>query len=78
MQCFVYASRRRADTYVWLRQRDDVDVIPADLRETLGELRFVIDVQLHADRQLPHADASVVLARLHSQGWYLQLPPAQD
>lgn len=78
MQCFVYASHRRPDTYLWLRQRDALDGVPGNLRQTLGELRFVIEVELDAGRRLPNADAPTVLTRLESQGWYLQMPPAQD
>lgn len=78
MQCFVYASPRRADTYVWLRERDQFDVLPAELAGQLGELRFVLEVDLQPDRQLPREDAASVLAHLADHGWHLQLPPATD
>jgi uncharacterized protein YcgL (UPF0745 family) len=75
MQCFVYASRRKPDTYLWLAKRDDFDVLPDSLRGMLGELRFVLELQLDAHRQLPREDATQVLAHLREQGWHLQLPP---
>ncbi len=75
MQSFVYASRRKPDTYVWLRRRDDFDPLPAPLREQLGELRFVLEIDLGAERQLPHENAVTILANLDGQGWHLQLPP---
>lgn len=76
MQCYVYASQRKAGTYVWLRQHDTFDALPAALLEKLGELRFVLEVDLTADRQLPHENAAAILASIDTQGWYLQLPPA--
>ncbi len=77
MQCFVYASRRRSETYVWLARRDDFDALPDGLREELGELRFVLDLDLTAQRSLPHQNATDILTHLDEQGWHLQLPPPQ-
>lgn len=78
MQCFVYASPRKADTYLWLREHDRFDVLPTELAKQLGELRFVLEVDLEPDRQLPHEDAATVLSHLRDQGWHLQLPPIDD
>lgn len=75
MQCFVYASRRKPDTYLWLAQRDDFDVLPEPLRAMLGELRFALELPLDEKRRLPREDAEHVLAHLRGRGWHLQLPP---
>ncbi|HTV86313.1 MAG TPA: YcgL domain-containing protein [Dyella sp.] len=77
MHCFVYASQRKADTYLWLQQRDNFQVVPAPLALMLGDLRFVLEVELHAQRRLPNEDAQVVMEHLQSQGWHLQLPPQE-
>ena len=74
MKAFVYRSARRADTYVWLAARDDFAVLPAALRERLGALAFVVEVELDAARRLPRADAAVVRRTLAALGWYVQLP----
>jgi uncharacterized protein YcgL (UPF0745 family) len=75
MHSYVYASARKADTYLWLAQRDQFDVIPAPLALMLGELRFALEVELTGERRLPHEDARMVVEHLRSQGWHLQLPP---
>jgi hypothetical protein len=77
MQCFVYASLRKHDSYLWLAQRDEFDVMPESLALLLGELRFVMEVQLDEQRKLPVEDAGQVLEHLRTQGWYLQLPPQE-
>jgi uncharacterized protein YcgL (UPF0745 family) len=77
MHCFVYASQRKADTYVWLDRKDHFDALPASLSLMLGELRFVLEVELHAERRLPREDTEVVLEHLRTQGWHLQLPPQE-
>lgn len=75
MHCFVYASLRKADTYVWLARHDDFGVLPESLALMLGDLRFVLEVELDAQRKLPKEDAAAVLKNLQEQGWHLQLPP---
>jgi uncharacterized protein len=77
MQCFVYASLRKADSYLWLARRDDFDVLSESLVLLLGELRFVLEVQLDDQRKLPNEDTEQVLEHLRTQGWHLQLPPKE-
>ncbi|MEO9214562.1 MAG: YcgL domain-containing protein [Rhodanobacter sp.] len=77
MPCFVYVSLRKADSYLWLAQRDAFDVLPESLVLLLGELRFVMEVQLDEQRKLPIEDTEQVLDHLRTQGWHLQLPPQE-
>jgi uncharacterized protein len=77
MQCFVYASLRKADSYLWLAQRDAFDALPESLLLLLGDLRFVMEVSLDEQRKLPVEDTEQVLAHLRGQGWHLQLPPQE-
>ena len=77
MQCFVYASVRKADSYLWLTQRDAFETLPEPLALLLGELRFVMEVRLDEQRKLPVEDTAKVLEHLRTQGWHLQLPPQE-
>lgn len=77
MHCFVYASQRKPDTYVWLAARDEFGVVPESLSMLLGDLRFVLEVQLDEERRLPHEDSRLVLEHLREQGWHLQMPPQE-
>jgi uncharacterized protein YcgL (UPF0745 family) len=75
MHCYVYASLRKADSYLWLAARDDFSMLPESLLLLLGELRFVLEVQLDEQRKLPQEDTRQILDHLRQQGWHLQLPP---
>ena len=77
MHCYIYASLRKADSYLWLAERDAFASLPAELTELLGPLRLAMELELEAHRKLPHEDAAQVLEHLRSRGWHLQLPPAQ-
>jgi len=75
MQCFVYKSLRRADTYVYLRERDAFELLPAPLAATLRPLNFVIELALSPERKLAREDVDAVIANLQGPGFHLQLPP---
>ena len=75
MQAYVYKSLRKPDTYLYLRKQDDFSVLPPAVREPLGELVFVLEFALTANRRLARADPAVVLANLQAHGFHLQFPP---
>ena len=43
---------------------------------TLGNLSFVMELELYPEKYLAQADAAEVIEKLNKQGFYLQLPPA--
>jgi uncharacterized protein YcgL (UPF0745 family) len=75
MHAFVYRSGRKPDTYLYLRDKDAFAVVPDAVRVPLGELVFVLDVELTPERKLARADANVVRANLERLGFHLQQPP---
>lgn len=75
MRCFVYKCLRRADTYVYLAERDGFDKIPAPLRDRLGSLSLVLEFELAAGRTLARQDPEVVRANLAEHGVHIQFPP---
>lgn len=78
MQAFVYKSLRKADTYVYLRTRDDFMRLPEPLRTQLGTLQFVLEVALTPERRLAREDAAAVRANLETRGFHLQIPPPPE
>lgn len=76
MQCYVYKSSRRADTYLYLADRDGFGILPDALRRTLGDLSLVLVLDLAQRSRLAQADIASVRAKLAHPGYYLQLPPS--
>ncbi|GAA0710632.1 YcgL domain-containing protein [Dokdonella soli] len=77
MHCFVYKSLRKADTYVFLRERDGFGALPPALGEPLGRLELVTEIELTPQRKLAREDAAVVIENLERRGFHLQLPPPE-
>lgn len=75
MQCFVYKSRRKDGTYVYLSARDDGASLPASIRESLGPLVFVMELALTAERKLATEDTALVRQNLARSGFHIQFPP---
>lgn len=73
--CSVYRSQTRPDTYLYLDGTGDLSRVPGALRTLLGELVFVMVLELWPGRRLARADAGRVIAALDRQGYYLQTPP---
>lgn len=75
MQCFVYKSLRKAETYVFLKTAETFDVLPGPIAEQLGTLAFVIEIQLNSERKLARENVDEVMVNLGVQGYHLQFPP---
>ncbi|MCP5159874.1 MAG: YcgL domain-containing protein [Gammaproteobacteria bacterium] len=74
MQCAIYKSRRKQDTYLYLAIKDDFSRLPEPLLKLLGEPVHVMDLELHPERRLAQEDVAEVLRNLRERGWHLQMP----
>jgi uncharacterized protein YcgL (UPF0745 family) len=74
MHAYVYKSQRKPDTYLYLREKDAFGLVPETLRLPLGQLSFVLDVELSPERKLGREDVRVVIANLSELGFHLQRP----
>ena len=75
VQCTVYKSLRQFDYFLYVRSDEQFERVPAGLKELLGDLRKVIELELHAERKLAQADVAQVMLQIEEQGYYLQMPP---
>jgi len=75
VKCYVYRSRRRADTYLFLPGKDDFSGVPEPLRRLFGTGELAMELELMPGRRLAAAEATEVMRCLREQGYFLQLPP---
>jgi len=74
MKCFVYKSIKKADSYIYLNEKDNFEKLPEQLLMLFGKPEFTLELDLTVDRKLALADAQQVLQSLDNQGYYLQMP----
>lgn len=78
MQCYIYRSKYKKQTYLFLPDKDDFSSVPDTLIKLFGEAEFSFEFELTPDRPLVMADASEVLRNIHENGFFLQLPPGDE
>ncbi|MFK7794962.1 MAG: YcgL domain-containing protein [Gammaproteobacteria bacterium] len=74
MQCFIYRSSKKTDTYLYLAEEDKLNELPEGLDKLLGRLEFVMELDLVKTKRLENADIEEVKSNLSDMGFYLQLP----
>jgi len=73
LNCFIYRSDRRADTYLYILEKDKFDTVPEALMKVFGEPEFSFEFKLTAERSLAKEDPAEVYANLNQQGYHLQM-----
>ena len=78
MQCVVYKSFKQFDYFLFVEEEDEFVRVPGSLRQMLGVLEKVMDLELDESRNLAQADVVVVMQQIEERGYYLQMPPQSD
>ena len=73
LKCYIYRSELKADTYLYLLEKDNFDVVPEALLKAFGEPSFSFEFELTEDRSLAKEDPAQVYANLKQQGFHLQM-----
>ena len=78
MNCKIYKCSKKSDVYLFVREQDELSDIPDELMRSLGNLTFVMDLRLDSDTSLANSQPDDVIQSIEDQGFYLQIPPAND
>ena len=78
MQCYVYRSVRRENTYLYMAEKDKFEAIPDALLRVFGRPEFSFEFELRNDRKLVREDAEEVIRNLQSRGFHLQMPAENE
>jgi uncharacterized protein YcgL (UPF0745 family) len=75
MHCYIYKSLKKDELYLYLPKKDDYSQVPESLLKSLGQIEFVMELKLTAERKLARVDPNKVLAELCNKGFFIQMPP---
>lgn len=78
MLCAIYKSTKKAQTYLFVKTRDDFSAVPEALMTTFGTPILVTLTNLATKEKLAFANLDKVKSSLNEQGFYLQLPPPPE
>ena len=74
MQCYVYRSKRRENTFLYLLKKDNFEDIPDALLRVFGLPEFSFEFELTPDRKLVQDNTEDVISNLQSRGFHLEMP----
>jgi len=75
MNCQIFRSQKKDETYLFLAADQPFEELPEELRATFGEPVFVMALKLSSKSKLARVKVQSVLASLRERGYFLQLPP---
>ena len=75
IDCHIYRSKHKKGLYLYLREKDNFDSVPNDLKSKLGILEFAFSTTLTETKKLVRADAKQVIKQVQEDGFFLQMPP---
>lgn len=76
--CSIYKSPRKNEMYLYTLKSDGLERIPEGLLTVFGKPVHTFDLVLSPERALAREDIHEVLGHLDTQGYHLQMPPAED
>ncbi len=77
MLCTIYRSKRNPDTYLYVRQGEDLAQVPEELLARFGHPELAMHLNLDKRDRLARVDIGEVRDALASQGYFLQIPPTR-
>ena len=75
MECLIYRAYTAElhQVYLYLRDRDTLDLIPQEIRKGLRKLEYSFAFDRTGDRSLERESAREVLAALQERGWFIRV-----
>lgn len=77
MKCFIYKSLKKEDLFLYLDKKENFSVLPEPLLNNLGQLEFVMELEITPKRKLAREDAKKVLLSLQEKSFFIQMPPTR-
>jgi len=74
----VYKSKKKDEMYLFVAKQQGFSQLPDSLLKVYGQPEPVFDLLLTPAKKLARADAVEVLNEINEQGFYLQMPPADN
>ncbi len=77
MLSYIYRSEKKADCYLFLNESVEQFELPDIVRTIVGDLHFVMELEINPDTKLAMSKATAVLDAFEQQGFYIQMPPSE-
>ena len=74
IECAVYKSIKKDDTYVFIPTTTPLSELPEELMKILGQAEMVMTLNLTPEKKMARGTASEIIKSINKQGFHLQMP----
>lgn len=74
MECAVYKSLKKDDTYVFIPTTTPLSELPEELIKILGQAEMIMTLNLTPEKRMAHGTAAEIMKSIDTQGFHLQMP----
>ena len=74
MECVVYKSLKKDETYVFIPATTSLSDLPDELMKVLGTTEMVMTLNLTPEKKMARGTAAEVMESINKQGFHLQMP----
>lgn len=74
MECAVYKSLKKDETYVFIPTSTPLSDLPDELMKILGQAEMVMTLKLTPEKKMAIGTAATVMKSIDQQGFHLQMP----
>lgn len=78
MKCWIYKGKKKQDHYLFVEAENDFSRVPQSLLTLMGELIFVMTVDVTPERKLAYSNPVELIKHVEANGFFLQLPPKNE
>ncbi|CUS48594.1 MAG: hypothetical protein HLUCCO02_00910 [Idiomarinaceae bacterium HL-53] len=78
MWCIVLRSKKKPDTYLYLKENTSLQDLPESLQMLFTPHEQAMKLWLKPEQKLARLSGQALMKHLDEPGYYLQLPPAHQ
>lgn len=74
LECAVYKSLKKDETYVFIPTANELSNLPEELLNVLGQAEMIMTLMLTPEKKMARGTAAAVMKSIDEQGFHLQMP----
>ena len=77
IQVSVYKSPKKAELYLYVLQKEQLENLPDELKVMFGKPEHVIDFEISENKKMPRVNPLEAIKSIQKKGYFIQMPPTE-
>lgn len=74
MECVVYKSLKKDETYIFIPTTTPLSDLPDELMKVMGQTEMVMTLNLTPEKKMARGTGAEVMDSINKQGFHIQMP----